>query len=79
MHMTANLCKNIKYSLEEQPVRKFYEWTDSSVALHWTRGRGPYKQFVATELIKYMKRVSSISDTFQQIVTLLILVAEVAV
>ena len=47
MHMAANLCKNIKDSLEEQPIRKFYGWTDSSVALHWTRGRGTYKQFVS--------------------------------
>ena len=34
MHMAANLCKNIKDSLEEQPIRKFYGWIDSSVALH---------------------------------------------
>ena len=43
MHMAANLCKNIKDSLEEQPIRKFYGWTDSSVALNWTRGRETYK------------------------------------
>ena len=50
MHMAANLCKNIKDSLEEQPVRKFYGWTDSSVALHWTRGRRTYKQFVSNRV-----------------------------
>ena len=43
MHTAANLCKNIKDSLEEQPVRKFYGWTDSSVAFRWTRGRRTYK------------------------------------
>ena len=52
MHMAANLCKNIKDSLEEQPIRKFYRWTDSPVALHWTRGRGTYKQFVSNRVNK---------------------------
>ena len=31
MYMAANLCKNIKDSLEEQPIRKFYGWTDRSI------------------------------------------------
>ena len=74
MHMAANLCKNIKDSLEQQPIRKFYGWTDSSAALNWTR-RVTYKQFVSN---RYVKRILSIGDTFQQIETLLILVAEVA-
>ena len=50
MHMTPNLCKNIKYSLEKQPVRKFYGWTDSSVALPWSRGSGTYKQVVSNRV-----------------------------
>ena len=80
MHIAANLCKNIKDFLEAQPIRKLYEWTDSSVALQWTRRRGTYKQFVRNRVkIKYVKRILSIGDTFQQIVTLLILVTEVAV
>ena len=79
MHMAANLCKNIKDSLEKQPIRTFYGWTDSSVALNWTRGRETYKQFVSNRVNKYVKRISSIGDTFQQIVTLLILVAVVSV
>ena len=56
MHMAANLCKNIKDSLEEQPIRKFYGWTDSSVALHWTRGRGSYKQFVSNRVNKIREK-----------------------
>ena len=52
MHMAANLYKNIKDSLEEQPIRKFCGSTDSSVALHWTRGRGTYKQFVSNSANK---------------------------
>ena len=56
MYMTANLCKNIKHSLEEQPIRKFYGWTDSSVALHWTRGRRTYKQFVSNRVNKIREK-----------------------
>ena len=56
MHMAANLCNNIKDSLEEQPIRKFYGWTDSSVALHWTRGRGSYKQFVSNRVNKIREK-----------------------
>ena len=79
MHMAPNLCKNIRDSLEEQLIRKFYGSTDSSVALHWTRGRRTYKQFVSNRVNKYVKRILSIGDKFQQIVTLLILVVKVAV
>ena len=50
--MAANLCKNIKESLEEQRIKKFYGWTDSSVALHSTRGRGTYRQFVSSTVNK---------------------------
>ena len=56
MHMAANLCKNIKDSLEEQPVRKFYGWTDSSVALHWARGKGTYKQSVSNRVNKTLEK-----------------------
>ena len=56
MYMTANLCKNIKHSLDKQPIRKFYGWTDSSVALHWTRGRGTYKQFVSNRVNKIREK-----------------------
>ena len=56
MHMAANLCNNIKDSLEELPIRKFHGWTDSSVALHWTRGRGSYKQFVSNRVNKIPKK-----------------------
>ena len=54
--MAANLCKNIKNSLEEQPIRKFDGWTDSSVALHWTRGRGTYTQFVSNRVNKIREK-----------------------
>ena len=51
MHMAANLCKNIKDSLEEKPIGKFYGWIDSSVALCWTK-EGNYKQFVSNRVNK---------------------------
>ena len=56
MHMAANLCKNIKDSLEKQPIRTFYGWTDSSVALNWTRGRETYKQFVSNRVNKIREK-----------------------
>ena len=51
MHMAPNLCKNIKDSLEEKPIGKFYGWIDSSVALCWTK-EGNYKQFVSNRVNK---------------------------
>ena len=66
MHMAANLCKNIKDYLEEQPIRNLYGRTDSSVALYWTRGRGTYKQFVRNRVNKIREKDLSIGDTFQQ-------------
>ena len=56
MHIAPNLCKNIEDSLEEQPIRKFCEWTDISVALHWTRGRGTYKQFMSNRVNKICEK-----------------------
>ena len=56
MHMAANLRKNIKDSVEEQPIRKFYGWIYGSVALHWTRGTGTYKQFVTNRVNKIREK-----------------------
>ena len=56
MDMAANLCKNIKDYVEEQPIRKFYGWTDSSVALHWTRTTGTCKQFVTNRVSKIREK-----------------------
>ena len=45
-HMAANLIKNVRNALQDQPVRSVYGWLDSTVTLHWIRGGGgPYKQF----------------------------------
>ena len=40
MHMAANLCQNLKLALEGKPISNIYGWIDSSVALHWVRGKG---------------------------------------
>ena len=45
-YMAANLVHNVKKALEGFPVNRVVGWLDSSVALHWIRGNGEYKQFV---------------------------------
>ena len=56
MHMTTNLCRNIKDFLEEQLIRKLYRWTNSSVTLRWTRGRRIYKRFVSNGVNKIREK-----------------------
>ncbi len=45
-HMAANLISNVKAALDGLPVKSCYGWLDSTVALHWIKGSGEYKQFV---------------------------------
>ena len=45
-HMTSNLVNNVAKALSRYPITGKFGWSDSSVALHWIRGRGKYKQFV---------------------------------
>lgn len=56
LHMAANLCENVKEALEGQSTRHFYGWTDSSVALHWVKGKGNYKQFVNNRVNKIRQK-----------------------
>ncbi|XP_068692648.1 uncharacterized protein [Montipora foliosa] len=51
-HMAMNLIVNVKEPLEGFPVGEMVCWLDSSVALHWIKGRGNYKQFVANRVHK---------------------------
>ncbi|XP_068757909.1 uncharacterized protein [Montipora capricornis] len=53
--MAANLADNVRTALEGYPITSVYGWSDSTVALHWIKGGGSYKQFVA-------KRVHEISS-----------------
>ena len=40
---------------EIQPVTSLVGWLDSSVALHWIRGEGKYKMFVANKVNKILE------------------------
>ena len=51
-HMAANLVSNVRNALAGFPVTDTQCWLDSSVALHWIRGQGEYKQFVASRVHK---------------------------
>ena len=45
-HMAINLLKNVAEALQGIPLINKYCWLNSSVALHWIRGQGEYKQLV---------------------------------
>ena len=47
-----NLITNTRDALEGFPVGEMYCWLDSTVALHWIRGAGSYKQFVSNHVRK---------------------------
>jgi hypothetical protein len=49
--MTTNLI-NVQNALQSLPEPTIYGWLDSTVALHWIRGEGQYRQFVANRVPK---------------------------
>ncbi|XP_028413536.1 uncharacterized protein LOC114536372 [Dendronephthya gigantea] len=51
-HMATNLVTNVGSALQGLPKPRVLGWLDSSVALHWIRGNGQYKQFVANTVAK---------------------------
>jgi len=51
-HMAINLITNTKDALKGFSVSEMYCWLDSTVALHWIRGAGNYKQFVSNRVSK---------------------------
>ena len=51
-HMATNLVKNVQNALQNLPEPTIYGWLDSTVALHWIRGEGQYRQFVANRVSK---------------------------
>ena len=51
-HMAINLITNTKDALEGFSVSEMYCWLDSTVALHWIREVGNYKQFVSNRISK---------------------------
>ncbi|XP_046841821.1 uncharacterized protein LOC124435934 [Xenia sp. Carnegie-2017] len=55
-HMACNIVDNVRKVLSEFPVEGTYAWLDSSVALHWIKGGGEYKQFVANRVQKIQSK-----------------------
>jgi uncharacterized protein YoxC len=55
-HMACNLVHNVKQALEGFPVSEVYGWLDSTVALHWLKGGGEYKQFVRNRVLKILEK-----------------------
>lgn len=51
-HMAVNLLANVASALDGFPVMEKYCWLDSTVALHWIRSPGTYKQFVSNRVEK---------------------------
>ena len=51
-HMATNLLLNVRNALDNLPTPRVYAWQDSTVALHWIKGNGQYKQFVANRVAK---------------------------
>ena len=50
--MLASLSQNIKNALNNQNVRNFYVWSDSTVVLHWLKDKREYKVFVSIGVAK---------------------------
>ena len=68
--MSANLAQNIKNTLNNEIVRNFYAWSESTVVLHWLKDKGEYKVFVsnrAEENIVTLSEIMSQLETIQQI------------
>ena len=55
-HMAANLVSNVRDALEEFPLEVVYCWLNSSVALHWIKGVGNYKQFISNRVRKIQEK-----------------------
>ena len=55
-HMATNLVNNVKESLEGFPVKRVVGWLDSTVALHWIRGNGEFKQFVENRVRRIQEK-----------------------
>ena len=67
---SANLAQNIKNALNNENVRNFYDWSDSTVVLHWLKNKGECKVFVSNrveENIVTLSEVLSQLETIHQI------------
>ena len=57
-HMAVNLLTNVHDALTGFPVHSLNAWLDSTVALHWIKGSGEYKQFVGNRVRKIKEKES---------------------
>lgn len=55
-HMAVNLLTNVHDVLSGFPIVSQHAWLDSSVALHWIKGAGEYKQFVGNHVRKIKEK-----------------------
>ena len=55
-HMSANQMDNAKQALSGLPINRTVAWSDSTVALHWIKGNGTYKQFVKSRSDKIREK-----------------------
>ena len=51
-HMAANLVDNVRTAFERYPITSVHGRSDSTIALHWIKGGGSYKQFVTNRVRK---------------------------
>ena len=51
-HMVVNLLANVVSALHGFPLIEKYCWLDSTIALHWIKSPGTYKQFVSNRVEK---------------------------
>ena len=59
-HMAVNLLANVVSALDGFPLIERYCWLNSTVALHWIRPPGTYKQFV-TNLVEKIQAHSEVT------------------
>ena len=55
--MSANLSQNIKNAVNNQNVRNFYAWSDSTVFLHCLKDKGEYKDFLSNQVAKMRNHI----------------------
>ena len=62
-HMGVNLVTNVHKALEGFPLATDIQyWLDSTVALHWVRDQGEYRQFVTNRVRKIQSSKHSMAS-----------------
>ena len=55
--MSVILSQNIKNALNNQNVRNFYAWSDSTVVLHWLKDKREFKVFVSNRVVNMTEHI----------------------